>query len=101
MTKKSLSIPILFGALLVSPALAQAQQAEPPVQQAMPQAPGENGSATDRSGSSLSGKLSRSQGVITPPATGDQGVIPTPPVGPGSTPILPPPGTGNGPVQPK
>jgi hypothetical protein len=52
---------------------------------------------------SLSDELSRSGGVVQPPATGDQGVVPPPKAGPQSTPVIPPPGTpgGNQAIQPK
>ncbi len=51
----------------------------------------------------LSNELSRSQGVVRPPSTGDQGVVPPPSAGAPSTPVIPPPGTpgGNQQVQPK
>ena len=52
---------------------------------------------------SLSDKLSRSGGVVRPPATGDQGVVEPPKAGSQSTPVIPPPGTpgGNQEIQPK
>ena len=52
---------------------------------------------------SLSGKLSRSQGVIHPPRGVDQGMAQSPPRSGSSTPVIPPPGTdGNHPgVHPK
>jgi hypothetical protein len=55
-----------------------------------PTAPGEtNGSAN------LSDELSRSKGVICPPAGIDPGIS-APPVGGGVTPVIPPPGTPGG-----
>ena len=56
------------------------------------------------SGSSLSDRLSKSGGVIRPPADPDpQMKQPTPPTGPNSMPVLPPPGTpgGDPTVKPK
>jgi hypothetical protein len=51
----------------------------------------------------LSHELSRSGGVIHPPATGDAGVVAPPNQGKSRTPVIPPPGTpgGNPLVQPK
>ena len=62
----------------------------------------QQGTSTAPSGS-LSDELSRSGGVMQPPATGDQGVVPPPKAGPQSTPVIPPPGTagGNQDIQPK
>jgi hypothetical protein len=55
-----------------------------------PPAPGETtGSAN------LSDRLSRSKGVICPPAGIDPGLA-VPPVGGGNTPVIPPPGTPGG-----
>jgi hypothetical protein len=57
--------------------------------------PAENsGSASE----SLSRKLDRSNGVITPPRHVDPGLTQAPPpAGPQSTPVIPPPGGPNGP----
>jgi hypothetical protein len=68
---------------------------------AVPQAPGPGAgssdpapSGTSEDPSSLSDKLSRSGGVIQPPATVDPAMKqPTPPTGPQSMPVIPPPGT--------
>jgi hypothetical protein len=103
--------PTLASLLLVALAAATlapavAQQTTPP-RQATPVPPDFNGApqsdAGPNSGSSLSDRLSRSQGVVQPPATGDKGVLQPPPAGSGSTPIIRPPGTSGGdePVQPK
>jgi hypothetical protein len=52
-----------------------------------------SGSSQDPS-SSLSDKLSRSGGVLQPPATVDPAMKqPAPPTGPQSMPVIPPPGT--------
>lgn len=52
---------------------------------------------------SLSHQLSRSQGVLQPPPTGDKNTVTPPTTGAGRTPVIPPPGTpgGNPQVQPK
>ena len=52
---------------------------------------------------SLSHQLSRSGGVIHPPATRDRGVVKPPNQGISRTPVIPPPGSpgGNPNVQPK
>lgn len=89
----------LFAALLIaSPALAQTSDPLPPPQaQTRPdgKVPGKTPDST------LSDKLSRSGGVITPPEVGDPNVKAPPSVG--DTPVIPPPGTpgGNQNVQPK
>ena len=66
-------------------------------------APGPQQGTSAAPSGSLSDELSRSGGVVQPPATGDQGVMPPPKAGPQSTPIIPPPGTpgGNQAIQPK
>ena len=49
------------------------------------------------SGSSLTDRLSKSGGVIKPPADPDPAMKqPTPPTGPNSMPVVPPPGTPGG-----
>ncbi len=107
---KSLSLVALLSLSMALPgaALAQSLQTEPQSRQAAPSAPAAPPSAAPGEGSSnapgsLSGALSRSQGVIQPPPTGDSGVVPTPNPGAASTPVIPPPGTpgGNPQVQPK
>jgi hypothetical protein len=51
-------------------------------------------SGTSQDPSSLSDKLSRSGGVLQPPATVDPAMKqPAPPTGPQSMPVIPPPGT--------
>jgi hypothetical protein len=98
----------LLAATLAALPLAAAAQQDPREQQATPVRPAEPQQAEpapgsdEGSGSSLSDRLSRSHGVVQPPATGDRGVLPPPPAGTGSTPIIRPPGAGGeGPVQPK
>lgn len=69
---------------------------------AVPQQQPQPGSSTNPG--SLSHELSRSGGVIHPPANGDRGMVTPPPTqGAGRTPVIPPPGTpgGNPLVQPK
>ena len=102
---------IIVAGLLGSPmtALAQAGAAlqNPP-------AAGGDGAASSKqqpdegvsgsSGGSLSHELSRSGGVIHPPANPDPGLTkPAPDLGPHSMPVIPPPGTpgGNPDVKPK
>lgn len=75
----------------------QSDRATPiPPGQARPTTPNEQqGSASD--------KLSRSQGVLQPPATGDDAVKPPPRRGETRMPVIPPPGTpgGSQDIQPK
>jgi hypothetical protein len=85
----------------------QKKQASPPSASPSPSQipptipdPGVSGSSQE----SLSDKLSRSGGVIKPPADVDPAMKQTPPpTGPQSMPIIPPPGSpgGSQPVQPK
>lgn len=102
----------LGAATTAGPASSQTPRSEMP-QQAPEQHQGQatrpddatglqQGTSTAPSGS-LSDELSRSGGVMQPPATGDQGVVPPPKAGPQSTPVIPPPGTpgGNQQIQPK
>jgi hypothetical protein len=86
---------------------SQAPQPVPEERQSPSARPGDTtgpqqGTSTAPSGS-LSDELSRSGGVVQPPATGDQGVVPPPKAGHQSTPVIPPPGTpgGNQEIQPK
>jgi hypothetical protein len=81
---------------------ASPPSANPPPSQRSPTLPdpGSSGSSQE----SLSDKLSRSGGVIKPPADVDPAMKQTPPpTGPQSMPIIPPPGSpgGSQPVQPK
>jgi hypothetical protein len=60
--------------------------------------------STSSTGGTLSDKLERSGGVITPPSGVDPGISTAAPVPhPGTTPVIPPPGSpgGNQSVQPK
>jgi hypothetical protein len=88
-------------------AFAQDQQTQPAPQrvpeQNQPTRPPGEGSTVPQSDGSLSHHLSRSQGVIRPPETGDQGVVPPPSEGSQSMPVIPPPGSpeGNQNIQPK
>jgi len=102
----------LGAALTVGPARSQTPRSETPPsvpegRQSQPTRPDDatgpqQGTSTAPSGS-LSDELSRSGGVVQPPATGDQGVVPPPKAGPQSMPVIPPPGTpgGNQEIQPK
>jgi hypothetical protein len=104
---------VLAAALLaapLAPALAQPDKLErqaPPIspdQDAAPTTPVPQGDEGPGEGSSLSNRLSHSNGVVTPPATGDKGVLVPPPAGAQSTPVIHPPGSTNSPdepVQPK
>src|SRR5260221_8138520 len=93
---------VTLGAVMrISPApgqtpRSQAPQPMPEGRQSPPARPDDTtgpqqGTSTATSGS-LSDELSRSGGVVQPPATGDQGVVPPPKAGPQSTPVIPPPG---------
>ena len=115
--------PILAGAaafLLGAPiVLAQTPQVLPPAQDKqappeqprgpVPQAPGPNDKGPNDKGpdagsDSLSGQLSRSGGIIRPPAEIDKRMeAPTPDPGARSTPVIPPPGApgGNPDIKPK
>jgi hypothetical protein len=57
---------------------------------ALPVTPGETTGSVD-----LGDQLSRSKGIICPPAGVDPGIA-APPVGGGTTPVIPPPGTPGG-----
>jgi hypothetical protein len=102
------TIPLAFGgALLAGTALAQdagrpgaAPDApkSPPTLLPLPPDQGEG------SGSSMSERLSKSQGVIRPPQEVDPAIKQEPPpTGPNSMPVIPPPGTpgGDPSVKPK
>jgi len=111
----ALALPLLIAAGACTTAMAQQGGVGgaplPPSAQPSPSAPGERspdaaGSGTSsQPGGSLSDKLSRSGGVIQPPADPDPGMHqPTPNPGAQSMPVIPPPGTpgGNAPdVKPK
>jgi hypothetical protein len=100
--------PLLAAMLLaagIGMAAAQTQNSAP---SASPnQGPGTTNQVPQSGSSSppgsLSHQLSRSGGVIQPPATGDQGVVPPPNQGVSRTPVIPPPGSpgGNPSVEPK
>lgn len=109
----------LLGGAALAPAQTQAVPPQTPpsptppstsprAPQATPAVPGDSGRLQDEGsssppGGSLSDDLSRSHGVVKPPATGDKSVVPPPNVGGQSTPVIPPPGTPGGTqnVQPK
>ena len=104
------STMFLAAALALAAGAAAAQNANPGPQDhplSMPdRVPPSSGSSTepkDGAPGTPGEDLSRSQGVITPPPTGDQGVVPPPRSGGQSMPVIPPPGTpgGNQNVQPK
>jgi hypothetical protein len=108
-----ISAAIALGAAMAAGA-AQSQtprsdmpQAVPEERQSQPMRPddatgAQEGTSNAPSGS-LSDELSRSGGVVRPPATGDRGVVAPPSAGSQSTPVIPPPGTpgGNPEIQPK
>jgi hypothetical protein len=107
-----MAVAALGAAMTACPAWSQTSpsqvpQTVPEQRQGQPPRPGDQsgpqqGTSTAPSGS-LSDELSRTGGVVQPPATGDQGVVAPPKAGPQSTPVIPPPGTpgGNQEVQPK
>jgi hypothetical protein len=89
-----------LGATVVQAADQGSSQPSPPQavkpldrNQQRGQRPG-SGSSTQQDGQSLSNELSRSGGVIQPPATVDPGITKPPPnLNQNSTPVIPPPGT--------
>jgi hypothetical protein len=94
------TIALLGGMLLGGAALAQdgGRREPPPDPPKSPPTllplPPEQG---EGSGSSMSERLSRSQGVIRPPQEVDPAMQQeTPPTGPNSMPVIPPPGTPGG-----
>ena len=72
---------------------------QPPRSANKPRRPGSVAERPD----STSDQLSRTQGVLQPPDTGDAGVQPPPSTGNERTPVIPPPGTPGGrqDLQPK
>jgi hypothetical protein len=94
----------LLGASLMGATCAAAQVQQPGI--AAPNAPGQVPTDPKSPGPNepLSDTLSRSQGVVTPPANIDPGIhAPAPEPNPQTTPVIPPPGTPGGDpnVQPK
>jgi hypothetical protein len=93
----------MFAALAggIPRASAQSQRPAPPLTAVPPAAECQRGLTSpaapeETSGSAnLSDELSRSKGVICPPAGIDPGIS-APPVGGGVTPVIPPPGTPGG-----
>lgn len=82
------------------PAPSQSARPSEPSDQSQPSTPpGPSGAVPG----TLSGELSRSDGVIAPPHTGDAAVVPPPNQGISRTPVIPAPGTpgGNPAIQPK
>jgi hypothetical protein len=80
----------------------------PPLQQMPPEKIEPQGSTPPQdpssTGSTLSDKLERSDGVVRPPETGAPDItVPAPVPDPGTTPVIPPPGSpgGNQQVDPK
>ena len=105
-----LATTLLSATMLAVAAQSQITRPQPPQdRQAQPQLDdstgGQGSSSAPGAGppGSLSNELSRSQGVVRPPAIGDQGVVSPPSAGAQSTPVIPPPGTPGGKqdVQPK
>jgi hypothetical protein len=61
------------------------------------QKPPSSSDATDGSGSNLSDKLEKSDGIIKPPTNTDGGMVkPAPDSGTATTPVIPPPGSPGG-----
>ena len=96
---------IAAAAMIAMLATAVGCNAQPAPQQPQRQQPPNRGSSSDepRSNVPLGNDLSRSHGVIEPPANGDRNVLPVPNEGSSAMPVIPPPGTpgGNQNVQPK
>jgi hypothetical protein len=92
---KTLSLVLAVAISAATTAAAQDRQApaekdqRPPTLAPLPPSQGEG------SGSSLSDRLSKSGGVIQPPASADSEmkVIPPPDAGSSNMPVVPPPGT--------
>jgi len=120
MRRYALVVMALLAATAATPALAQTAPSSPPTRPpevtplpADPKAcaPGERlqrqqddgqPKAPATSGQNLGEKLSRTEGVLCPPPTGDTEMN-VPPPGGGRTPVIPPPGTpgGDPSVRPK
>ena len=90
-----------FGGMAIS--VAAAQTPAPPRDPNMPDpknVPAEKIApplSTNATGQTLSEKLEKSEGVITPPPTGDSDIrVPAPVPNPGTTPVIPPPGEPGG-----
>jgi hypothetical protein len=110
-------ILVLSLAMAGSVTIAMAQNPEvlnqqapnmPPLQQMPPEKVEPNGiqpqEVPSATGSTLSDKLEKSEGVIRPPETGAPDItVPAPVPNPGTTPVIPPPGSpgGNQQVEPK
>jgi hypothetical protein len=98
---RTLGLLTVVGGALVMATLALAQAPVPtPPSAAPPQAPECQRGATPTLGettgsTTLSDQLSRSKGIICPPAGVDPGIA-APLVGGGVTPVIPPPGTPGG-----
>jgi hypothetical protein len=89
--------------LSVVPSELCAQPAGKDAPKTPPQDPNSTQSDTRR-GETLSERLDRNNGVITPPSGTDPGIaVPAPVPNPNSTPVIPPPGSpgGNQSVRPK
>lgn len=103
------SMPLVAGLVLSTTALAQTVQPRDPnmpdPKSTVPEKvdPPQT-SVSGNPGQSLSDKLEKSEGVITPRTNLDPGIrVPAPVPNPGTTPVIPPPGEpgGNQSVQPK
>lgn len=113
---KNILIALMLG-LAVAPASAQSPQpgipgAPPPplTPRGQPVAPPEqiappadNGASGSTTGGTLSDRLSRDRGTLTPPAHVDPDMTVQPPARSGAMPVIPPPGSpgGNQSVVPK
>ena len=107
----SISLVAALGAGVASAASAQTPSAPGnPVQQQPrdPNMPAQQNTVPEKmdstgSGGTLSDKLQRSDGVITPPDVGSGMVVRPPVPNPGTTPVIPPPGSpgGNPRLDPK
>jgi hypothetical protein len=98
---------LVVSAGLATAALAQGTPVQP--QPRDPNMPSTQNTVPEKidpnaTGSTLSDKLERTEGVIKPPAGVDPGITtPAPVPNPGTTPVIPPPGSpgGNPTVHPK
>jgi len=97
----ALTLALAGPAAAQDPTRATPQETQPPT---LPPQPGQipekvRPSEPSATGSTLSEKLERSDGVIRPPETGTPDMrVPAPDPNPGTTRVIPPPA---GPVQPK
>jgi hypothetical protein len=91
---RNLKLKLICSALILAGVTAAGAQTTPP--ETPPAVPGipEKVAPPPASADSLSEKLNKTDGVITPPPTGDAMQTPAPPRSDGATmPVIPPPGS--------